>query len=60
MKKLIALMLVASFTGAVIAQQAPQTPAPAQVNHMDKDGKDKKKHHHHRHHKDEHKADVKK
>lgn len=56
MKKLIALMLVASFTGAVIAQQAaPQTKpaAPAKTAPaVDKDKKEKKHHkHHHRHHK---------
>jgi len=57
MKKLIALMLVASFTGAVIAQQAvPQQTAPAtkMVEHRDDKDKDKDKkhhrHHHHRHH----------
>jgi len=57
MKKLIALMLVASLTGAVIAQQsAPQQAAPAartaQAGPANKmDDKDKKHHrHHHRHH----------
>ncbi len=63
MKKLIALMLVASLTGAVIAQQAaPQQTAPARTNQTGPstatgktapmDEKDKKHHHrhHHRHH----------
>ncbi|HTB31853.1 MAG TPA: hypothetical protein VK808_07495 [Bacteroidia bacterium] len=58
MKKLIALMLVASFTGAVIAQQAPTQTRPAgpmptaQADPNHKDDKDKKhhRHHHHRHH----------
>jgi hypothetical protein len=60
MKKLIALMLVVSVTGAVIAQQATPQPktSPAPISNktnapMDP-GKDKdKKHHrhHHRHHK---------
>ncbi len=57
MKKLIALMLVVCFTGAVIAQQAPQQTAPAQAHQVDKD---KKKHHHHRRHKEDHKNDHKK
>jgi hypothetical protein len=58
MKKLIALMLVASFTGAVIAQQAAPQPKPAgpmataQADPNHKEDKDKKhhRHHHHRHH----------
>lgn len=57
MKKLIALMLVASFTGAVIAQQAPQQTPPAKQAKVDKD---KKKHHHPRHHRHEHKPTDKK
>jgi hypothetical protein len=52
MKKLIALMLLVSFTGAVIAQQAPRTNTPP----VEKDKKEKKHHrHHHRHHKPEEK-----
>jgi Ni/Co efflux regulator RcnB len=56
MKKLIVLVLLASFTGAVIAQQAPTQAGPAQA-HVDKDKKEKKKHHHHRR---DHKDDKKK
>jgi hypothetical protein len=62
MKKLIALMLVASFTGAVIAQQAPVQNRPVSTAPQTGpataktvpgiDDKNKKKHHrhHHRHH----------
>lgn len=59
MKKLIVLMLVASFTGAVIAQQAaPAQTTPAahsaqtgKIAPMDeKDKKHHHGHHHHRHH----------
>jgi hypothetical protein len=45
------LMLLVSFTGAVIAQSTPQQPAPAKTAPVDKDKKDKKHHHHHRDHK---------
>lgn len=58
MKKLIVLTLVASFAGAVVAQQgAPEAKyAPqqsVQKNTGGNKGKDGKKHHHHhpRHHK---------
>jgi hypothetical protein len=62
MKKLIALMLVVSFTGAVIAQQnvpqssvqakpAVKAPANNEPSKNDKE-KDKKKHHHHHSHLD--------
>jgi Ni/Co efflux regulator RcnB len=47
MKKLMALVLIASFTGAVIAQQSPATPAHPTQAHVEKNKKDKKKHHHH-------------
>jgi len=56
MKKLIAIVMIASFTGAIIAQTPQQ--APSNQVHMDKDKKEKRKHHHHRRH--EHKpTDVK-
>jgi len=58
MKKLIVIVMLASFTGAVIAQQAPsQQQGPSQA-HVDKDKKEKKKHHHHKRH--EHKPTDKK
>lgn len=57
MKKLIAIVMLASFAGAVIAQQVPQqTTAPRA--HVDKDKKEKRKHHHH--HRHEHKPTDKK
>ena len=54
MKKLIVIVMLASFTGAVIAQQTPNQAGPAQA-HADKDKKEKKKHHHHK--RNEHKDD---
>jgi len=57
MKKLIVIVMMASFTGAVIAQQAPVQSHDRQA-HVDKDKKEKKKNHHHRRH--EHKPTDKK
>jgi hypothetical protein len=45
MKKLIALLIIASFAGSAIAQNAPQ-----QKTEPNAVSKDKEKHHHHRHH----------
>jgi hypothetical protein len=49
MKKLIALLLVASFTGAVVAQTTPQSTAP-QTKSAPALSKDKKEKKHRRHH----------
>ena len=57
MKMLIVIGMIASFTGAVIAQQAPVQSHDRQA-HVDKDKKEKKKNHHHRRH--EHKPTDKK
>jgi hypothetical protein len=56
MKKLIAMLVITSITGAVFAQQAgpsqtlPAKPATTVARaDKDKDAKDKKKHHRHHH-----------
>jgi Ni/Co efflux regulator RcnB len=62
MKKLIVLALLASLTGAAIAQSATQTkPATMSAVNADKDkDKDKKHHHHHHHHHNHNKPGDKK
>jgi hypothetical protein len=53
MKKLIALLMIVSFAGSVIAQNAPQQRTEPNAVSKDKD-KDKEHHRHHRHHHEDH------